>query len=88
MNVENIVREHLAETLGYSSEQSKELKLDADLFDHYGLTSLTMVMLMTTICPAAKIQLSALTDRDVAKLHTPQDIINLIDEKLAQTEGI
>jgi acyl carrier protein len=54
------------------------IDLDADLLGHYGLTSLNMVMLLTLVCEEAKIDLTKITEDDLSRLHTAQDIVKLM----------
>jgi acyl carrier protein len=65
-----------AETPGIGPEA---IDLDADLFDSYGLTSLTMMLLITSICEEAQIDLSLFTEDDLANLRTLRAVAGRIE---------
>lgn len=55
------------------------IDLDADLFERYGLTSLNMVLLMTSLCEETNTDLTLFTDQDIARLRTPRHVAGLIE---------
>jgi acyl carrier protein len=73
-----IVSRNVATLLDRPVLNVQAIDLDADLLGHYGLTSLNMVMLLTLVCEEAKIDLTKITEDDLSRLHTAQDIVKLM----------
>lgn len=87
-DIETIVRRSLCETLKRPPEQAGALDMGASLVYEYGLASLDLVVLMTAVCAAAAVPLTAFTEDDIAKVATPADIVNLLGEKsMARSEA-
>ncbi len=51
------------------------------LFNHLGLTSLNLVVMMTNLCEQFKVDLFSLTEADLVALASPLDVIALFSEK-------
>lgn len=75
IGLQTIVSRNLTKLLDPSVLERPGIDLDADLSGHYGLTSLTMMLLITSICEEAEIDLTKITEDDVSRLRTPRDII-------------
>ncbi|MEA2821119.1 MAG: hypothetical protein QOJ86_3123 [Bradyrhizobium sp.] len=73
-----IVSRNVATLLDRPVLNVQAIDLDADLLGQYGLTSLNMVMLLTLVCEEAKIDLTKITEDDLSRLHTAQDIVKLM----------
>ncbi|ASW55616.1 acyl carrier protein [Plantactinospora sp. KBS50] len=66
--LEGLVRERVAQVL--ADVPAGELELDADLADDYGLTSLNKVLLVTSLCDDAGVDVANFTEFDVAAMRT------------------
>ena len=77
-SIETVVSQDLARLISASAHRADAVDLDADLYGHYGLTSLNMVLLMTSVCEKTKTALIHFTEDDIARLQTPRDIVSLI----------
>ncbi|NNH68372.1 acyl carrier protein [Nocardia uniformis] len=55
-----------------------ELDPDVDLVRSYGLTSLNKVVLLTSVCRRAGVDLTLLSDDDLAQMLTLREIIDTI----------
>jgi len=80
-NIEMIVRQRLCRTLKRPADQVGLLNLYEDLMYDYGLASLDLIMLMTSICSDAGVPLTDFDEEDIARLRTPSDIVNLLTSK-------
>jgi acyl carrier protein len=49
----------------------------------YGLASLDLIMLMTSVCSDAGVPLTRFDEEDIARLRTPSDIVNLLTTKVS-----
>jgi len=81
--IETIVRDRLCRTLEKPPAEADSLDLERALGDGYGLGSLDLVMLMTEVCAAVGVPLTALDENDIAGLRTPADIVGLLSAKAA-----
>ena len=73
-DLQSIVKRNLAELLDIDIER---IALDASLSDEYGLTSLNLVVLVTTLCDETGTPVFNFTDEDIANLRTPRDVVTL-----------
>ncbi|MCA1438363.1 MULTISPECIES: acyl carrier protein [unclassified Bradyrhizobium] len=73
-NLQSTVKRNLAELLDVDVDR---IALDANLSDGYGLTSLNLVLLMTSLCEETGIPVFSFTDKDIASLRTPRDVVTL-----------
>jgi acyl carrier protein len=73
-NLQSIVSRNLAQLLDVDVGR---IALDADLSAEYGLTSLNLVLLMTSLCEETGTPLFSFTDKDIAGLRTPRDVVTL-----------
>lgn len=80
-DIERIVRERLCTTLNRSSDTCGLLDLDHSLGSEYGLSSLDLIVLMSSVCDEAEVPLTALSEDDIAALQTPSDIVSLLASK-------
>jgi hypothetical protein len=71
--LELIVRDRVAQVVDGVSPD--ELDLTADLADEYGLTSLNKVLLLTSVCDDAAVELSRFTEHDLAATRTAGDLV-------------
>lgn len=79
---ETIVRECLCKSLQRPASQAGELDLSESLAYGYGFTSLDLIMLITSVCSAAGVELTEFTEDDVAQLQTPSDLVNLLAARM------
>ena len=79
--VEKIVRDCLCQVLNRPLEQGPELKLDESLTYEFGLGSLDLIMLMSSVCTEAGVPLTELNEDDIGRLRTPSDIVKLLISK-------
>ena len=73
-DLQSIVKRNLAELLDIDIDR---IALDANLSDEYGLTSLNLVVLVTTLCDETGTPVFNFTDEDIANLRTPRDVVTL-----------
>jgi hypothetical protein len=72
-DLEQIVRDRVADVV--DDVTPGELDLSADLADEYGLTSLNKVLLLTSVCDDAAVDLSHFTEDDLARMRSAKDVI-------------
>jgi hypothetical protein len=75
-DLESIVRDRVAQVL--DDVAPGELDLDADLAYEYGLTSLNKVLLVTSVCDDAGVDLRHFTEQDLAGMRTATDMITAL----------
>jgi acyl carrier protein len=80
-NIETIVRQRLCGTLKRSQDQAASLNLEEDLVYGYGLASLDLIMLMTSVCSDAGVPLTNFDTDDLSRLRRPSDIVALLAAK-------
>jgi acyl carrier protein len=80
-NVETIVRSCLCRTLSRPENEADRLDLAQSLKLDYGLVSLDLIVLMTSICTAAEVPLTALSEDDISSIQTPGDIVSLLSRQ-------
>jgi acyl carrier protein len=85
-SIETVVSQDLARLISAPTHRVDAVDFDADLYGHYGLTSLNMVLLMTSVCEKTKTALIHFTEDDIARLQTPRDIVSLIS-RFSEQEG-
>lgn len=73
-NLQSTVERKLAEILDVDVDR---IALDADLSEEYGLTSLNLVLLVTSLCEETGTPIFTFTDKDIAGLKTGRDIVTL-----------
>ena len=73
-DLQSVVKRNLAELLDIDIDR---IALDASLSDEYGLTSLNLVVLVTTLCDETGTPVFNFTDEDIANLRTPRDVVTL-----------
>jgi acyl carrier protein len=78
--IETVVSQDLARLTSGTTHGDASVDFDADLYGHYGLTSLNMMLLMTSVCEKTKTALIHFTEQDIARLQTPRDIVSLISK--------
>ena len=72
--LEAIAKRHLARLVG-PPLADVSVDLDAHLVEEYGMTSLKLMLLITSICDDAGADLSRFTEDDLARLATLRGII-------------
>lgn len=80
-DIETIVRERLCKTLNRSSDHGSLLNLDESLGLEYGLSSLDLIVLMSSVCTDVDVPLTELSEDDIGALQTPSDIVSLLASK-------
>jgi len=83
----NIISRNVTILLDRSALNGQAINLDADLLGHYGLTSLNMVLLITSVCEETETDLTKITEDDLSRLHTARDIIALLQSVRAQGDS-
>lgn len=78
--IEKIVRQRLSKAVN-GQDEGRGLNLDDELGDGYGLGSLDLIMLMSSVCSDAGVPLTELSEDDIARLRTPSDIVELLTTK-------
>ncbi|QAU45221.1 acyl carrier protein [Bradyrhizobium guangzhouense] len=73
-NLQSTVKRNLADLLDVDVDR---IALDANLSDEYGLTSLNLVLLVTSLCEETGIPVFNFTDKDIANLKTPRDVVTM-----------
>ncbi|MEV0464844.1 hypothetical protein AB0I30_28185 [Nocardia tengchongensis] len=76
-DLEEFTRRRLA-ALSVAEVTPGELDPDADLVRTYGLTSLNKVVLVTSVCGQARVDLTVLTDDDLARMLTLREIVDTV----------
>jgi acyl carrier protein len=85
--IDDIAARSLARLIGRPAESAAAVDFDADLFDQYGLTSLKMMLLITSICDEADGDLSRFTEDDVATMRTLRGIVARLEPAAGGTGG-
>jgi acyl carrier protein len=80
-SVESIVRENLCKSLKRNPAEAAELNLDDNLVYDFGMASLDLIVLMTSVCGEAQVSLSEFGEDDIGRLSTPRGIIELLVSK-------
>lgn len=73
-DLESLVTRNLARLIDVDADR---IAFDASLADDYGLTSLNLVVLVTSLCEETGTPVFNFTDKDIAGLQTPRDIVTL-----------
>ncbi len=72
-----VVARHLARLVNLEGGIAN-VEFDADLFADYGLSSLNMVLLITSVCNETDTPLMHFTEEDIAGLRTVRGIADLV----------
>ncbi len=80
-NIEPAVREALSSTLRRPPADAPALDLALNLKFDYGLSSLDLIMMMSTVCAQTGVPLTAFDEDEIAGLETPGDIVRLLTSK-------
>ena len=73
-DAESVIRKCLCDVVE-GALRPESVDMSCSLVDHYGVTSLQMVMLMTSVCEDADVPLTSFTERDIAAIRTPNDMV-------------
>ncbi len=84
--IDDIAARSLARILGRPAD-APAIDPDADLFDRYGLTSLKMMLLITSICDEAGADLSRFSEEDVATMRTLRSIVERLEPAAGAAGG-
>jgi acyl carrier protein len=84
--LDDIASSNLARLLDGPGGTTQPIDLDADLFDRYGLTSLKMMLLITSVCDEAGGDLSQFSEDDVADMRTLRAIVNRLQPAAGAAE--
>ncbi|CAM4462790.1 phosphopantetheine-binding protein [Nocardia ninae] len=76
-DIAEFTRRRLA-ALAVADVTPEELDPDVDLVRSYGLTSLNKVVLLTSVCHRAGVDLTVLTDDDLARMLTLREIVDTV----------
>jgi acyl carrier protein len=79
VNVESMVEKCCRELLG-TMRQEEPIDMHRRLVEDYGLSSLQLVTLVTTVCEESGLPLTVLTERDIARMKTAGDIVAIIQD--------
>lgn len=77
--LETIAARHLARLVDPPIDDPSTVDVSADLVDTYGVTSLAMMLLITSICDEAGADLARFTDDDLGNVRTLGAILHRID---------
>lgn len=78
-DIEVVAREDLARVLE-SGPEPADIDLDADMADGLGLTSLSKVIFLMSVCDDTQVSLSAFTESDVARMRTLRDVVKALSQ--------
>jgi acyl carrier protein len=88
MNEANEVETAVLSNLGrYAAGTSGDALKDRLLKEHLGIKSLQMASLLTAICEDVDIDLFLLSDLDIVRMKSVQDVIDILCEKKASGDG-
>ncbi|ARS66226.1 acyl carrier protein [Sinorhizobium meliloti] len=73
-DLQSIVKRNLAQLIDLDVDR---IALDAKLADEYGLTSLNLVVLVTTLCEETGTPVFNFSDNDIANLRSARDVVNM-----------
>ncbi len=79
--IERLVRLAMCGALKRPDDQAPQVDLHQDLKFDYGLASLDLIVLMSTLCQQAEVDMTLLDENDIARLNTPADIVALLGAK-------
>lgn len=77
MDIESVAREDLARVLE-SGPSPADIDLDIDMADGLGLTSISKVIFLMSVCDDTQVSLSAFTESDVAGMRTLRDVVEAL----------
>ena len=77
--LETIAARHLARLVDPPIDDPTTVDIAADLVDTYGVTSLAMMLLITSICDETGTDLARFTDEDLAGIRTLGAILDRIE---------
>ncbi|MGK3992285.1 acyl carrier protein [Sorangium sp. So ce1024] len=80
-SIESVVETCCRELLGVMRREDP-FDLQGRLVEDYGLSSLQLVTLVTTVCEETGLPLTALTERDIARMKTAGDIAAIVQGAL------
>lgn len=80
--LELTARKNLASALA-TSVKPEELDATLNMREDYGLTSLSKILFITSLCNEMGISLGCLTEDDLARMHTLADVTDILDKHLA-----
>jgi acyl carrier protein len=83
--VERIVREGFARVLNEPELQPGRIDIDREMSD-YGLTSLNKILLITSVCDEAQVDLFHFTEHDLARMRTPRDVIEALNRVATEVQ--
>lgn len=81
------VTEEVVRQLKQIAPNATSLEPDVDLKDDLGLSSLSLVSLLTQLCEIFNVDMLALTDADLARLDKVADVITLFDRYAKASEA-
>jgi acyl carrier protein len=77
--LETIAARHLARLVDPPIDDPSTVDVAADLVDTYGVTSLAMMLLITSICDETGTDLARFTDDDLGSISTLRAILDRIE---------
>ncbi|KYF48834.1 hypothetical protein BE08_40805 [Sorangium cellulosum] len=80
-SIESVVEACCRELLG-AMRREDPFDVRGRLVEDYGLSSLQLVTLVTTVCEETGLPLTALTERDIARMKTAGDIAAIVQGAL------
>jgi hypothetical protein len=83
----NGVGKCLSEVMDNEALSPDSLDLSLGLFNHYGITLLSMIMLMISVCEQCQVPLEVFTEAEIAALRTPRDIVDALKRLRAGGEA-
>ncbi|MFI8417126.1 acyl carrier protein [Serratia sp. NPDC078593] len=77
INLETVARQRLTAVLATPMD-SEQLDASVNMRDAYGLTSLNKILFITSLCQEMDINLAGLTEEDLARMHSLDDVIRIL----------
>ncbi len=78
--IEASLHRQLSRLLGPKLGADQKIELDRSLAEHYGLTSMKMVLLVTALCEDTGVGLERFTEQDLAAMRTPRQVIDIFEQ--------
>jgi len=56
------------------SVDNKAIRMNSDLSNDYGMTSINLLMIVTTLCEKLPFDIASITEQDLSRINTPEDL--------------
>ncbi len=78
--LETTIRHHIAATAKPAQIAPESIDLNVDLKQEFGISSMKMILLMTTLCKELGVTLSSFDERDLAGINSAGDLIRAFEK--------